>query len=44
MITFYHCVDARLFHALWALEEVGVPRTQDAAVPAALPFSASTSR
>jgi hypothetical protein len=25
MITFYHCVDARLFHTLWALEEVGVP-------------------
>jgi hypothetical protein len=25
MITFYHCVDARLFHALWALEEVGGP-------------------
>ena len=25
MITLYHCVDARSFRALWALEEVGVP-------------------
>jgi glutathione S-transferase len=25
MITLYHCVDARSFRALWALEEVGAP-------------------
>ena len=25
MITLYHCIDARSFRALWALEEVGVP-------------------
>ena len=25
MITLYHCVDARSFRALWALEEAGVP-------------------
>jgi glutathione S-transferase len=25
LITLYHCVDARSFRALWALEEVGVP-------------------
>ncbi len=25
MITLWHCVDARSFRALWALEEVGVP-------------------
>jgi len=25
MIALYHCVDARSFRALWALEEVGVP-------------------
>ena len=25
MITLYHCVDARSFRALWALEEVGIP-------------------
>jgi glutathione S-transferase len=25
MITLYHCVDARSFRALWALEEIGLP-------------------
>jgi glutathione S-transferase len=25
MITLWHCVDARSFRALWALEEIGVP-------------------
>ncbi len=25
MITLYHCLDARSFRALWALEEVGAP-------------------
>src|SRR5271157_5717314 len=25
MITLWHCVDARSFRALWALEEVGAP-------------------
>jgi glutathione S-transferase len=25
MITLWHCVDARSFRALWALEEVGQP-------------------
>ena len=25
MITLYHCIDARSFRALWALEEIGLP-------------------
>ena len=38
MITLWHCVDARSFRALWALEEVGQPyRLEILPFPAAVP-------
>ena len=34
MITLYHCVSARSFRPLWALEELGLPYTPNGAAPA----------